>query len=58
VLPSTSLAEEGVECIITSPNSLVTRHLSIRLHKDKKTGLQVQTKHIQFHATKIWIHHS
>ena len=33
VLPSTSLAEEGVESIITSPNGLVTGHLAIRLHR-------------------------
>jgi hypothetical protein len=32
VLPSTSLTEEGVESIITSPNSLVTGHLAIRLN--------------------------
>lgn len=32
MLSSSSLAEEGVESIITSPNGLITRHLAIRLH--------------------------
>jgi hypothetical protein len=33
VLPSTSLTEEGVESIITSPNGLVTGHLTVSLNK-------------------------
>jgi hypothetical protein len=33
VLPSTSLTEEGVESIITTPNGLVTGHLTISLNK-------------------------
>jgi hypothetical protein len=53
MLPSTSLAEEGVESIITSPNSLVTGHLSISLHQEDKTVLKVQDKHIQFDDRKI-----
>lgn len=32
VLASSSLAEEGVEGVITSTDGLVTRHLSIRLN--------------------------
>jgi hypothetical protein len=42
MLPSTSLAEEGVESIITSSNSLVTRHLAIRLSRAKHTALEMQ----------------
>jgi hypothetical protein len=33
VLPSASLTEEGVESIITSPNGLVTGHLTISLNR-------------------------
>jgi len=32
VLASTSLREEGVECIVTTTNGLVRRHLTIRLN--------------------------
>ncbi|MDD0717170.1 hypothetical protein PS013_24000, partial [Shigella sonnei] len=32
VLPSASLTEEGVESIITTPNGLVTGHLTISLN--------------------------
>ena len=39
MLPSTSLAEEGVESVIPSPNSLVTGHLAISLHNEDKTEL-------------------
>lgn len=33
VLPCTSFTEKGVEGIVSSANSLVTRHLAIRLHE-------------------------
>jgi len=33
VLASASLTEEGVESIVTSPNSLVTGHLAISLNR-------------------------
>merc|ERR1719399_565219 len=31
VLPSTGLTEEGIECVISTSNGLVRRHLAIRL---------------------------
>jgi hypothetical protein len=37
VLPSTSFTEKGVESIVTSTNSFVTRHLAIRLHIKEST---------------------
>jgi hypothetical protein len=42
MLPSTSLTEEGVESIITSSNSLVTGHLTIRLNGTDKAELVMQ----------------
>lgn len=36
VFSSTSLAEEGVECIVTSAYGFVTWHLPIRLHQQSK----------------------
>lgn len=36
VLPSTSFTEKGVECIVSSADRLVTRHLAIRLKKEKR----------------------
>jgi hypothetical protein len=42
MLPSASLTEEGVECIITSSNSLVTRHLTISLNGTDRTELVMQ----------------
>ena len=58
VLARTGLTEEGVESIVTSANSLVTWHLSIRLHNSRsnqyvntkrnseKVRIQIRTKSI------------
>jgi hypothetical protein len=49
MLPSTSLTEEGVKSIITSPNGLVTGHLSIRLHRTKQDFNKLRLKNFFYH---------
>ena len=50
VLACTGLTEEGVESIVTSANSLVTRHLAIRLYQSKSKTTDSVNKHIQIHT--------
>ena len=52
MLPSASLTEEGVECIITSSNCLVTGHLTIRLNGTDRSELVMQ-KNKQFKCRNL-----